>query len=60
MCCYDRGQALNDGYKYTLSVNKYQVIPLTEGNTAYTIYLLYEVGGRYAVEDDIESKCRND
>ena len=44
------GQALNDGYKYTLSVNKYQVIPLTEGNTAYTIYLLYEVGGRYAME----------
>lgn len=44
------GQALNDGYKYTLSVNKYQVIPLTEGNTAYTIYLLYEVSGRYAME----------
>ena len=31
-------------------MNKYQVIPLTEGNTAYTIYLLYEVGGRYAME----------
>ena len=23
---------------------------MTEGNTAYTIYLLYEVGGRYAME----------
>ena len=23
---------------------------MAEGNTAYTIYLLYEVGGRYAME----------
>ena len=43
-------QALNDGYKYTLSLNKYQVIPLTEGNASYHIYLLYEVSGRYATE----------
>ncbi len=43
-------QGLNDGYKYTLSLNKYQVIPLTEGNNTYHIYLLYEVGGRYASE----------
>lgn len=43
-------QALNDGYKYTLSVNKFQVIPLTEGNNSYHIYLLYEIGGRYATE----------
>lgn len=44
------GQSLNDGYKYTLSLNKFQVIPLTEGNTSYHIYMLYEVGGRYATE----------
>lgn len=43
-------QALNDGYKYTLSLNKFQVIPLTEGNANYHIYMLYEVGGRYATE----------
>lgn len=43
-------QGLNDGYKYTLALNKYQVIPLTEGNATYHIYLLYEVGGRYATE----------
>lgn len=43
-------QGLNDGYKYTLKLNKYQVIPLTEGNAAYHIYLLYEVAGRYATE----------
>lgn len=43
-------QQLNDGYKYTLKFNKYQAIPLTEGNNTYHIYLLYEVGGRYAVE----------
>lgn len=43
-------QSLNDGYKYTLTLNKYQVIPLTEGNASYHIYMLYEVGGRYATE----------
>lgn len=43
-------QGLNDGYKYTLTLNKYQVIPLTEGNATYHIYLLYEVSGRYATE----------
>ena len=47
-------QALNDGYKYTLAVDKYQVIPLTEGNNSYHIYLLYEVAGRYASEMTME------
>ncbi len=43
-------QGLNDGYKYTLTLNKYQVIPFTEGNTTYHIYMLYEVSGKYATE----------
>lgn len=43
-------QKLNDGYKYTLKVNKYQAIPLTEGNNTYHLYMMYEVKGRYAVE----------
>lgn len=47
-------QALNDGYKYTLSQNQFQVIPLTEGNANYHIYMLYEVGGRYATELTLE------
>lgn len=47
-------QALNDGYKYTLSQNSFQVIPLTEGNANYHIYMLYEVGGRYATELTLE------
>ncbi len=47
-------QALNDGYKYTLTVGKYQIIPLTEGNSSYHIYLLYEVSGRYASEMTLE------
>lgn len=48
------GQALNDGYKYTLAVDKFQVIPLTEGTNTYHIYLLYEVAGRYASEMTME------
>lgn len=47
-------QALNDGYKYTLSQNQFQVIPLTEGNANYHIYMLYEVSGRYATELTLE------
>lgn len=46
-------QKLNDGYKYTLKAKKYQVVPLTEGNTKYHIYLLYEVQGRYAIETSV-------